>query len=222
MVARWGLPRVGDGRIGRRRIVGGRFDERGVVGVLCSDGIGSFGRHLGGSGTRAGSHDADNGQSEQPPAVHALDSTSRCSPSAAWAGSSRGSYVSWTPTIRPAGSIWAKLLPWRRLDGSGNEHGGVILMALLEVEEISVQFGGIVALDGLSFQIEDRPDLRPDRSERCGQDDDVQRGQPHLRSAREAAFVSTATTCSDAGPPDLQGRRVPHLPEPGAVAANDA
>jgi branched-chain amino acid transport system ATP-binding protein len=36
-----------------------------------------------------------------------------------------------------------------------DERGGNAEVALLEVDEISVRFGGIVALDGLSFEIED-------------------------------------------------------------------
>ena len=39
------------------------------------------------------------------------------------------------------------------------------------------------------------PDLRPDRPERCGQDDPVQRHQPALRADRRARSPSPARTC---------------------------
>ena len=54
-------------------------------------------------------------------------------------------------------------------------------MSMLEAQGITVRFSGIVALDGLSFDIDAGPDLRPHRTERRRQDDAVQRRQPRLR-----------------------------------------
>ena len=59
-------------------------------------------------------------------------------------------------------------------------------MALLEVEDVEVRFGGVVALDGLTFTVERGLDLRPHRPERRRQDHAVQRRQPALRAERRA------------------------------------
>ena len=55
-------------------------------------------------------------------------------------------------------------------------------MALLEIEELVVRFGGVTALDEPSFERRAGLDLRPDRPQRRGQDDAVQLRQPALRA----------------------------------------
>ena len=50
--------------------------------------------------------------------------------------------------------------------------------ALLSVRDVTVRFGGIVALDGVSFDIEHRADRGPDRSQRRGQDHPLQLPEP--------------------------------------------
>ena len=95
-------------------------------------------------------------------------------------------------------------------------------MALLDVRDVSVRFGGIVALDDLSFSIERGRDLRADRPERRRQDDAVQRRLADLRAARAAASTSTADDLLDvAGPRHRRARRRPHVPEPRAVPPPD-
>ena len=67
---------------------------------------------------------------------------------------------------------------------------------LLEVSDVSVRFGGIVALDGVSFDVDAGPDRRPDRPERRRQDHAVQLPVAALRVRRAAASSSTASRCS--------------------------
>ena len=50
--------------------------------------------------------------------------------------------------------------------------------ALLDVQKARKQFGGLVAVNDLSFEIRPGEILGPDRSQRRGQEHDV---QPHLR-----------------------------------------
>ena len=66
-----------------------------------------------------------------------------------------------------------------------------------------------------------RPDLRADRAERRGQDDAVQRRQPHLRPDERDGAVRRR---GPAERPRARHRRVghrPHVPEPGAVPGDD-
>ena len=51
---------------------------------------------------------------------------------------------------------------------------------LLDVQDVTVRFGGVVALDGLSLRHRRGQHLRAHRAERRRQDDDLQRRQPHL------------------------------------------
>ena len=68
--------------------------------------------------------------------------------------------------------------------------------ALLEVRDIALRFGGIVALDGVSFALERGPDPGPDRSERRRQDDAVQLHQPPLHAEPRRHPVRRAARCS--------------------------
>ena len=63
---------------------------------------------------------------------------------------------------------------------------------LLSVRDVALRFGGIVALDGVSFDVVAGPDRRADRPERRRQDDAVQ--LPLAASTRRAP----ATSCSRA------------------------
>ena len=69
------------------------------------------------------------------------------------------------------------------------------LVALLSVEDMRVEFGGIVALADLIVHDRCRPDLRADRPERRGQDHAVQLRQPPLPADERRRSSSTATTC---------------------------
>ena len=63
--------------------------------------------------------------------------------------------------------------------------------AVLDVEEITVRFGGIMALDRASFSIEQGEICGLIGPERRRQDDDVQRHQPDLRPDSSGRSTST-------------------------------
>ena len=52
-------------------------------------------------------------------------------------------------------------------------------MALLEVKNLGISFGGLRAVNGFDISIEKDSSVRPDRSERRGKDDCI---QPSYRS----------------------------------------
>ena len=66
-------------------------------------------------------------------------------------------------------------------------------MTLLDVPEVSVRFGGVVALDGLSFSVDEGQICALIGPNGAGQDDVVQRRQPDLRADRGHGHASTAT-----------------------------
>ena len=88
---------------------------------------------------------------------------------------------------------------------------------LLEIRDIALRFGGIVALDGVSFTIETGPDPRSDRPERRRQDDPVQLRQPALHPESRRHPVRGPLAARPAAAPHRRDRHRPHLPEPGAV-----
>ena len=49
-------------------------------------------------------------------------------------------------------------------------------------EDLTLQFGGLKAVDGVSFQRQRRRDIGNHRSQRGGQDDHLQHGKPHLHA----------------------------------------
>ena len=59
----------------------------------------------------------------------------------------------------------------------------------LEVRDVSKRFGGVVALDGVSFDVHDGEILGPARAERCGQDHPLRRAQ-RLRRADAGTVVA--------------------------------
>ena len=75
-----------------------------------------------------------------------------------------------------------------------------IEMALLEVEEVAVQFGGLLAVDDASISVPAGLRHRTDRSERRGQDHAVQRHHRAADADVAAACASTAPTSPAAGP----------------------
>ena len=86
--------------------------------------------------------------------------------------------------------------------------------ALLRIEAVSVSFGGLAALDDVSFEVPQRRHLRADRAERRRQDDAAQRHQ------RRAAAVARPASCSASSrlgglpsAPPRRARRRPHVPE---------
>ena len=72
---------------------------------------------------------------------------------------------------------------------------GVASTLLLDVRDVAVRFGGIVALDGVSFTIENGPDPRADRPQRRRQDDAVQLRQPALHAQLAAISCSRGSRC---------------------------
>ena len=69
---------------------------------------------------------------------------------------------------------------------------------MLSVKDVVVRFGGVVALDGPTFDVAAGRDLRADRAQRRRQDDAVQLRQPALRAPTRARSPSRARTCSRA------------------------
>ena len=66
-------------------------------------------------------------------------------------------------------------------------------MGLLSLQNASLRFGGIVALDDVSLEARGGHDLRPDRPERRRQDDGVQRDHAALPRSTRATSSSTAS-----------------------------
>ena len=62
--------------------------------------------------------------------------------------------------------------------------GGAPDAKLLEVSDVVVRFGGIMALDGVSFDLEEGQILGLIGPERCRQDDAVQLPQPSLHAGQ--------------------------------------
>ena len=115
------------------------------------------------------------------------------------------------PNIRGAGAI-------RRL-GSRTTLGGTDgAVALLSVEDVRVEFGGILALADLSFDDRRRPDLRADRPERRRARRRCSTASAASTRRRAAASASTATNLLDAaGASHRAARHRAHVPEPRAV-----
>ena len=67
-------------------------------------------------------------------------------------------------------------------------------MALLEIRNVTRRFGGIVAIDDVSLDVQAGPDRRPDRAERRRQDDALQRHHPALQAGLRP-LTSTARAC---------------------------
>ena len=60
-----------------------------------------------------------------------------------------------------------------RVGGADND-ADLQASALLAVRGLTIRFGGVTALDNVSFEVAPRRDLRPDRPERRRQDDALQ------------------------------------------------
>ena len=58
------------------------------------------------------------------------------------------------------------------------------MMPLLELDNLTVRFGGLTAVDGVELQVEPRADLFDHRAQRRRQDDRLQRHHRHLRADR--------------------------------------
>ena len=85
-----------------------------------------------------------------------------------------------------------------------------------------MRFGGIVALDGVSFAGATRRDLRPDRPERRRQDHAVQLLSAALPPAARRDPLRRAARCAGcSGTASRGARHRPHLPEPRAVPHHD-
>ena len=94
-------------------------------------------------------------------------------------------------------------------------------MTALEVEDISLRFGGVTAIDGVSFDVAAGRAVRHHRAERRRQDVDLQLDQPGLPAP--AGRHPLEGTVAD-GPAARQGRRArdrPHVPEHRAVRADE-
>ncbi len=69
-------------------------------------------------------------------------------------------------------------------------------MSLLQVSGLSKSFGGLKAVDDVSFDARSRPASRAARPERRGQIDVLQHGQRTVAAFVEARSVSTGTNSS--------------------------
>ena len=74
---------------------------------------------------------------------------------------------------------------------------------LLEVQNLTVRYGGVVAVDDVSFSVARGPDRRIDRPQRRRQDDDDRRALrlPRLRGHRVARRAATSTAVRRTGGP---------------------
>ena len=96
------------------------------------------------------------------------------------------------------------------------------LVPLVEVQDITVRFGGIVALDGLSFTI--------DEGQICGLIGPNGAGKTTMFNVVSRIYEPTSGRCdydgrdllARAGPRHRQPRHRPHVPEPRAVPVDDA
>ena len=76
---------------------------------------------------------------------------------------------------------------------------------ILRIRDVSVRFGGIVALDRRVVRCRCRGDLRPDRPEWRRQNDAVQLPEPSLRPDRKGKYCSAACHCCAHAPNDIAG-----------------
>ena len=99
---------------------------------------------------------------------------------------------------------------------------------ILTVEHLTMRFGGLVAVDDLSFQRTARRDHRPHRPERRRQDHRVQlhhrllqadRGHDPAGACRRLELSCSSACSISASPQHAQGRA--HLPEHPAVPRHD-
>ena len=84
-------------------------------------------------------------------------------------------------------------------DGVGPHDGAAPL--LLEIADVTMRFGGIVALEDVTFAVERRPHRRPDRSERRRQDHAVQLPEPALPAGARRHPAGRPVACAAARPP---------------------
>ena len=94
-------------------------------------------------------------------------------------------------------------------------------MALLSLRNVTRRFGGIVALDGVSFDVLDGPDRRPDRPERRRQDDGLQRDHAALHAERGRGRVRRRDLLKTPVHGIVAPRDRAHLPERRALQDDD-
>ena len=73
---------------------------------------------------------------------------------------------------------------------------------LLETKDLTVKFGGLVALDSVTFNIRRGRDPRPDRAQRRRQDHLLQRDHRRLPAQLGIGDVRRRTAGEDQTPPD--------------------
>ena len=88
---------------------------------------------------------------------------------------------------------------------------------MLSCRDVRVRFGGVTALDGVSFDVKEARDRRPDRAERRRQDDALQLHQPPLPRSRgrhplRGTLASLGAAARGRGP-----RHRANVPERGAL-----
>ena len=84
---------------------------------------------------------------------------------------------------------------------------------MLSCRDVRVHFGGVTALDGVSFEVERRADRRHHRPERRRQDDALQLHQPPLPGARRRHSLRGSVASLAAAPSDRGARHRAHVPE---------
>ena len=93
---------------------------------------------------------------------------------------------------------------------------------LLRIEDVSVRFGGVRALDGVSCRGARRRDLRPDRPERRRQDHAVQLRHAALYGSRAAPITFDGARIDQrAGARDRRARHRAHVPESRHLSGHD-
>ena len=91
----------------------------------------------------------------------------------------------------------------------------------LVAEDLTVRFGGITALEDVSFTVEPRHDPRDHRPQRRGQVDVAERADRRLRADRGHRPLRRPRADRPAAAPHRQARRQPHVPEHRALADGD-
>ena len=109
--------------------------------------------------------------------------------------------------------------PLRTRRHSSSDRPGMLASPLFEAESISISFGGIRAVDGVTFEVERGRDLRHRRPQRRGQEHHLQSDQPHLRADRRPLRFQGQDITSVPPHTIARARHRPHLPEHRAVRA---
>ena len=92
---------------------------------------------------------------------------------------------------------------------------------LLELDQVSLSFGGLRALHELDLHVERARDRQRDRAQRRRQDDRSSTSSPASTSRRGDIRFDGESIVGTTPPPDHPAGHRPHLPEPAPVPQHD-